>query len=142
MCVWLYLQDLTSILFDLLQFEALVVLWVAVLLQVTVSGLHLGNSGRRSHDLNYSLIYLFICIFFTCCCKGKTWQPCLLFYMAAVSTHTVSTLQMWSLREPFSLNSRMSRADDSLVLENSSGQRYGFCRGVREHDSPVNADCQ
>ena len=46
-------------------------------------------------------------------------------------THTEFTLQMWSLREPFSLNGRMSRAEDSPVLENSSGQRYGVWRGGR-----------
>lgn len=141
MCAWLYLQDLTSILFDLLQFEALVVLWVAVLLQVTVSGLHLGNSGRRLHDLNYSPIYIFICLcFLLAAVKERPGNPACSFTWQRA--HTVSTLQMWSLKEPFSLNSRMSRADDSLVLENSSGQRYGFCRRVREHDSPVYADCQ
>jgi len=36
---------------------------------------------------------------------------------------------MWSLREPLSLKGRMSRAEDSLVLENNSGHRYGVWRG-------------
>lgn len=39
---------------------------------------------------------------------------------------THCTLQMWSFRDPFSLNGRMSNAEDSLVLENNNGQRYGI----------------
>lgn len=34
-----------------------------------------------------------------------------------------STLQMWSRKEPFSLNGLMSNADDSLRLKNNSGHK-------------------
>ncbi len=45
-CVCVYLQDLTAVQFDVLQFEALTLLRVAVLLQVTLSGFHLEGRER------------------------------------------------------------------------------------------------
>lgn len=68
--------------------------------------------------------------------KGPPWKPRT---GQSVQTHIVlisfdrkkqSTLQMWSLKEPLSLNGLMSNADDSLMLKNNSGHRYGTWRGA------------
>lgn len=46
------------------------------------------------------------------------------------------TLQIWSLREPLSPKGRTSRAEDSLVLENSSGLRYGVWKRTNRDYHP------
>lgn len=124
-CARLYLKDLTAVQFDLRQFKALALLRVTVLLQVTLSGLHLRRGRRRERETQLFLPELL---------SAKEIVPMMRENWISSSDlrlNTWCTLQMWSLREPLSLNGRMSRAEDSLVLENNSGQRYGVYRGGR-----------
>lgn len=50
LCRFVYLQDLTAIRFDVLQLEALSLLWVTVLLQVTLFGFDLEGEQTRVNE--------------------------------------------------------------------------------------------